>query len=303
MSAALTLNREVQVRSRIKSMCVPAHPTRSFLVPRRRGLPAPSDPAVPLRPPVPHSFNRRQVDFNALKDYNDYLETVEDIIFNLCEGVDVRATEARVEAYRRENAAEIARLNQRNAEEDSRRRALAGAPAASHARDADAAGDPWAPRRMSNASDAEETPGPAPPGAGFGGLFGHTPIAATSGAGAPRAPRSSRRPRPSQRGKDARGWSRQTRAPRGMGRRRGPIGGRSREERGGHRVGVRGGLCGARRRESQARGVPEPVLFLVSRRGATSVRRVGVGSGGGWRRRGGRRSGSPVPGACTRLRG
>ena len=71
------------------------------------------------------------MDFNALKDYNDYLETVEDIIFNLCEGVDVRATEARVEAYRRENAAEIARLNQRNAEEDSRRRALAGAPAAS----------------------------------------------------------------------------------------------------------------------------------------------------------------------------
>lgn len=128
------------------------------------------------------------MDFNALKDYNDYLETVEDIIFNLCEGVDVRATEARVEAYRRENAAEIARLNQRNAEEDSRRRALAGAPAASHARDADAAGDPWAPRRMSNASDAEETPGPAPPGAGFGGLFGHTPIAATSGAGAPVLP-------------------------------------------------------------------------------------------------------------------
>ena len=184
----------------------------------------------PLRPPVPHSFNRRQVDFNALKDYNDYLETVEDIIFNLCEGVDVRATEARVEAYRRENAAEIARLNQRNAEEDSRRRALAGAPAASHARDADAAGDPWAPRRMSNASDAEETPGPAPPGAGFGGLFGHTPIAATSGAGAPVLPVPAAVPVPSARERCSRVVT-AARAPRGMGRRRGPIGGRSREER------------------------------------------------------------------------
>jgi hypothetical protein len=52
----------------------------------------------PSPPPLPplfrpaRSYNKRQIDFNALKDYNDYLESVEDIIFNLCEGLEVRAT-------------------------------------------------------------------------------------------------------------------------------------------------------------------------------------------------------------------
>ena len=302
MSAALTLNREVQVRSRITSMCVPAHPARSFLVPRRRGLPAPSDPAVPLRPPVPHSFNRRQVDFNALKDYNDYLETVEDIIFNLCEGVDVRATEARVEAYRRENAAEIARLNQRNAEEDSRRRALAGAPAASHARDADAAGDPWAPRRMSNASDAEKPPDPPRP-APASAASSDTPIAATSGAGAPVLPVPAAVPVPLSAGKMLEG---------GHGRHahhggwddagdRSEEGHARREAAIASACGVDFAALGAARARQEA--FQSLFCFLVSRRGATSVRKVGVGSCRGRRRRGGRRSGSPVPGACTRLRG
>ena len=54
--------------------------------------------------------------FNELREFNDYLEQVEDTIFNLCENVDVKATEARVDAYRKENAAEIARLNKRNEE-------------------------------------------------------------------------------------------------------------------------------------------------------------------------------------------
>ena len=65
-----------------------------------------------------HRYNKRQSDFSALKEYNDYLEETEAIIFNLCEGVETRATETKVEAYRRENAADIARRQQRNAEED-----------------------------------------------------------------------------------------------------------------------------------------------------------------------------------------
>ena len=102
-----------------------------------------------------HRYNKRQSDFSALKEYNDYLEETEAIIFNLCEGVETRATETKVEAYRRENAADIARRQQRNAEEDRRlgardpgmseRAADAGEPS-------NAAGaDPWAPRRMSAA--------------------------------------------------------------------------------------------------------------------------------------------------------
>jgi len=92
-------------------------------------------------------YNKRQMDFNALKDFNDYLEEVEDIIFNLCEGVDVKATEGKVEAYRREHAAEIARIHQRHADEERLR--MAAGPS-----------ETWAPRRMSNDS-TEDTPGPA----------------------------------------------------------------------------------------------------------------------------------------------
>ena len=102
------------------------------------------------------------MDFNELREYNDYLEQVEDIIFNLCEGIDVKATEAKVDAYRKENAGEIARLNKRNEEEDRRI--------------AEEKGSEWAPRRMSlDGSDVGDTPGPTGGAGGFGGMFGHTP--------------------------------------------------------------------------------------------------------------------------------
>ena len=117
---------------------------------------------------------------------------METIIFNLCEGVETRATETKVEAYRRENAADIARRQQRNAEEDrSRGVALAGTSGArgdAGEKDSAAGADPWAPRRMSaDVSDLDETPGPADlggkkkpntdgsSGGGFGGMFGDTP--------------------------------------------------------------------------------------------------------------------------------
>ena len=38
-----------------------------------------------------HRYNKRQSDFSALKEYNDYLEETEAIIFNLCEGVETQA--------------------------------------------------------------------------------------------------------------------------------------------------------------------------------------------------------------------
>lgn len=48
-------------------------------------------------------FNKRREDFNTDAEYDDYLEMVEDIIFNLVNDIDVENTKARVERYRREN--------------------------------------------------------------------------------------------------------------------------------------------------------------------------------------------------------
>ena len=62
-------------------------------------------------------FNKRQGDFESLKAYNDYLERVEELIFNLSEGIDVTATERALSDYKRENATEIAYINARLKEE------------------------------------------------------------------------------------------------------------------------------------------------------------------------------------------
>lgn len=55
------------------------------------------------------SFNRRQEEFTSLKAFNDYLEEVESITFNLLNGIDVAQTEAKLASYARANAASISR--------------------------------------------------------------------------------------------------------------------------------------------------------------------------------------------------
>ncbi|KAG9014985.1 TFIIH/NER complex subunit [Tulasnella sp. JGI-2019a] len=73
---------------------------------------------VAVRRRIVKQFNKRREDFIDLRAYNDYLEMVEDIAFNLINGVDVEATEARIAAYREENAAVI-ELNVQRDERDS----------------------------------------------------------------------------------------------------------------------------------------------------------------------------------------
>lgn len=58
---------------------------------------------VQIRRRIQNIYNKRQDDFPSLRAYNDYLEDVEDIIFNLIEGVDVAATEEKVNKYQNEN--------------------------------------------------------------------------------------------------------------------------------------------------------------------------------------------------------
>ncbi|KAL1914525.1 uncharacterized protein VTP21DRAFT_8239 [Calcarisporiella thermophila] len=48
-------------------------------------------------------FNKRQEDFPTLKAYNDYLEEVEVITFNLINGIDVQDTMSKMEQYEKEN--------------------------------------------------------------------------------------------------------------------------------------------------------------------------------------------------------
>ncbi|KAF8733065.1 hypothetical protein HU200_015426 [Digitaria exilis] len=60
-----------------------------------------------IRRRIARIFNKTQDHFPTLKDYNDYLEEVEDMTFNLIEGIDVEAIEAKIARYEEENAEQI----------------------------------------------------------------------------------------------------------------------------------------------------------------------------------------------------
>ncbi|KAM7472902.1 hypothetical protein LguiA_011085 [Lonicera macranthoides] len=70
-----------------------------------------------IRKRIASIFNKREDDFPSLKEYNDYLEEVEDMIVNLVEGIDVPAIEARIAQYEKENAEQIMNAQARKAEE------------------------------------------------------------------------------------------------------------------------------------------------------------------------------------------
>ncbi|KZV67978.1 CDK-activating kinase assembly factor [Peniophora sp. CONT] len=69
---------------------------------------------VAVRRRMAKEFNKKREDFDDLRQYNDYLEMVEDIAFNLINDENIEETEARIAAFRAENAAVTAR----NAERD-----------------------------------------------------------------------------------------------------------------------------------------------------------------------------------------
>ncbi|PIA65144.1 hypothetical protein AQUCO_00100559v1 [Aquilegia coerulea] len=70
-----------------------------------------------IRKRISNIFNKREDDFPSLRDYNDYLEEVEDMTFNLIEGIDVATIEAKIAKYQAENAEQIINSRARKAEE------------------------------------------------------------------------------------------------------------------------------------------------------------------------------------------
>jgi len=63
---------------------------------------------VDIRKNVATVFNRREDEFESLRDYNDYLNEVEDITFNLINSIDLADTEKRFEKYKKAHEQEIA---------------------------------------------------------------------------------------------------------------------------------------------------------------------------------------------------
>lgn len=65
---------------------------------------------VDVRKRVQRIYNKQQSDFASLSEYNNYLEEVEQITFNLLHKVDTEATHARIAAYEAANKASASRM-------------------------------------------------------------------------------------------------------------------------------------------------------------------------------------------------
>ncbi|XP_064179936.1 CDK-activating kinase assembly factor MAT1 [Anguilla rostrata] len=61
------------------------------------------DKEVEIRKKILKIYNKRDSDFPSLREYNDYLEQVEEIVFNLTNNVDMENTKQMMEQYQREN--------------------------------------------------------------------------------------------------------------------------------------------------------------------------------------------------------
>ncbi|XP_070172404.1 CDK-activating kinase assembly factor MAT1 [Polyergus mexicanus] len=64
---------------------------------------------VNIRKRILRDFNKKEEDFSTLREYNDYLEEIETIIYNLANNIDVVETNKKIEQYKKDNKEQIAR--------------------------------------------------------------------------------------------------------------------------------------------------------------------------------------------------
>lgn len=74
---------------------------------------------VDIRKKIVKIYNKRCEDFDSLRSYNDYLEEVETIIFNLANKTSVEETKKKVELYKRENEKIIRKNNSKLNQEEA----------------------------------------------------------------------------------------------------------------------------------------------------------------------------------------
>ncbi|CAH4036431.1 CDK-activating kinase assembly factor MAT1 [Pieris brassicae] len=58
---------------------------------------------IDIRKRILKDFNKKEEDFATLRDYNDYLEDIESIIFNLVNNIDIINTNKKIDQYKKDN--------------------------------------------------------------------------------------------------------------------------------------------------------------------------------------------------------
>ncbi|TRY67553.1 hypothetical protein TCAL_05514 [Tigriopus californicus] len=75
------------------------------------------DKEVDIRKRILRDYNMKREDFDDLQAYNDYLEMVEDLIFNLCNNIDILETNKRIAEYKEKNKDFITKNRHRQSQE------------------------------------------------------------------------------------------------------------------------------------------------------------------------------------------
>jgi len=73
---------------------------------------------VDIRKRVLRDFNKKEEDFATLREYNDYLEEIETIIYNLANNIDIVNTNKRIEDYKRNNREQILKSKNKMSREE-----------------------------------------------------------------------------------------------------------------------------------------------------------------------------------------
>lgn len=62
---------------------------------------------VSIRKRILRDYNKKEEDFATLREYNDYLEEIESVIYNLTHNIDVIETNKKIEQYKKDNKEQI----------------------------------------------------------------------------------------------------------------------------------------------------------------------------------------------------
>lgn len=73
---------------------------------------------VDIRKRVLRDFNKKEEDFATLREYNDYLEEIETIVYNLSNNIDIVNTNKRIEDYKRNNREQIQKSKNKMSREE-----------------------------------------------------------------------------------------------------------------------------------------------------------------------------------------
>lgn len=74
---------------------------------------------IDIRRRVGAIYNKTEEDFSDLKEFNSYLENIEEIVFKLSNGVDVEKTEEELSKYEEEHRLEILEKNMRESQKNA----------------------------------------------------------------------------------------------------------------------------------------------------------------------------------------